>query len=31
VALFGGTFSAEPRAGGGFEVTAHLPVSGGPT
>jgi signal transduction histidine kinase len=30
VALFGGTFSAGPRAGGGFEVTAHLPVSGGP-
>ena len=31
IALFGGTFSARPRAGGGFEVTAHLPVSGGPT
>jgi signal transduction histidine kinase len=31
IALFGGTFSAGPRAGGGFEVTAHLPVSGGPT
>ena len=28
VALFGGTFSAGPRADGGFAVTAHLPVSG---
>ena len=30
VALFGGAFSAGPRADGGFAVTAHLPVSGGP-
>jgi signal transduction histidine kinase len=28
VAFFGGAFSAGPRAGGGFAVTAHLPVSG---
>ncbi|MGH9248660.1 MAG: sensor histidine kinase [Acidimicrobiales bacterium] len=31
VELFGGAFSAGRRAGGGFTVTAHLPVSGGPT
>jgi signal transduction histidine kinase len=26
VALFGGTFTAGNRAGGGFEVRAHLPL-----
>jgi signal transduction histidine kinase len=31
VALFGGEFSAGPRADGGFAVTAHLPVAGGST
>ncbi len=29
VALFGGAFSAGPQPGGGFAVTAHLPVSVG--
>jgi len=26
VALFGGTFTAGNRVGGGFEVRAHLPL-----
>ncbi|WAZ19137.1 sensor histidine kinase [Streptomyces cinnabarinus] len=29
--LLGGTLDAEPRPGGGFRLTAHLPVQGEPT
>jgi len=31
VALFGGSFDAAPRPGGGFRVHASLPVAGEPT
>nr|WP_237519690.1 ATP-binding protein [Streptomyces sp. HUCO-GS316] len=29
--LLGGSLDAQPRSGGGFRLTAHLPVKGDPT